>query len=302
MAVETGNQLQVAYIPEVTFKTTPATPVGQLLRFTGFSLAADRNYLNNPELRTDRQKTAGRGGVIIGKGDVSGVFSFGTYDALLEAALGGAWTVNVLKVGTTRKSFTFEKLYKVNTYSFPFTGVVVDSFEISGKADANVECKFGLIAATCGTESGTSIWTSTTAASTGIVLTTWEGSVKKGGSAIGTVVGWALKGANNYQQAKVCGSSSLYDLAQGTCAVTGSMEMYFDSYAIYTDFRAENTVVLQIVIGAGSSATYTLDLTACKITKFGSPSTADGLVTVSVDFESYTDPTNTALKITRTAT
>ena len=299
MAVETGNQIQVAYIPEVTFKTTPATPVGKILRFTGFTLAADRNYLENPELRTDRQRTAGRGGVMVGKGDVSGVFSYGTYDDLLEAALGGTWTTNVLKVGTTRKSFTFERLHKVNTLSFPFTGVVVDNFELSGKADQNVEAKFGLIAATCGTESGTTIWTSTTAAGTGLVLTTWDGSIKKGGVAIGTVVGWTLKGDNAYQEAKVCGSPNLYDLAQGTCRITGTMELFFDSYALYTDFRAENTVALQINIGTGTSSSYAFDLTQTKITKFGSPSTNDGLVSVTVEFESFVDATNTACKVTR---
>ena len=299
MAVETGNQIQVAYIPEVTFKTTPATPVGKILRFTGFTLAADRNYLENPELRTDRQRTAGRGGVMVGKGDVSGVFSYGTYDDLLEAALGGTWTLNVLKVGTTRKSFTFERLHKVNTLSFPFTGVVVDNFELSGKADQNVEAKFGLIAATCGNESGTTIWTSTTAAGTGLVLTTWDGSIKKGGVAIGTVVGWTLKGDNAYQEAKVCGSPNLYDLAQGTCRITGTMELFFDSYALYTDFRAENTVALQINIGTGTTSSYTFDLTQAKITKFGSPSTNDGLVSVTVEYESFVDATNTACKVTR---
>jgi len=299
MPAETGNQLQVAYIAEVTFKTTPATPVGKILRNTGFSLAADRNYLSNPELRTDRQMAPGRGGVMVGKGEVSGVFSFGTYDDLLEAALGGAWTVNVLKVGTTRKSFTFERKHSVNTLCFPFRGVVVDSFELTGKADANVECKFGLIGAVCGTESATTVWTSTTPAGAGTVLTTWDGAVKKGGSTLGTVVGWSLKGANNYQEAKVCGSPDLYDLAQGTCKITGSIELYFDSYALYTDFRAENTIALQLVIGNGVSSTYTFDLTSCKITKFGAPTTADGLTSVTVEYESYTRPTDTACKLTR---
>lgn len=299
MAVETGNQVQVAYIPEVTFKTTPATPTGKILRFTGFSLAADRNYLENPELRTDRQRTAGRGGVMVGKGEVSGVFSYGTYDDLLEAALGGTWTTNVLKIGSTRKSFTFERLHKVNTLSFPFRGVVVNNFELSGKADQNVEAKFGLIAAVCGSEGAATIWTSTTAAGTGTVLTTWDGSVKKGGVSIGTVVGWTLKGDNGYQEARVCGSADLYDLAQGTCRITGSMELFFDSYALYTDFRAENTVALQINIGSGTSSSYTIDLTSCKITKFGAPSTADGLVSVTVEFESFTHATDTACKVTR---
>jgi hypothetical protein len=299
MAAEVGNQVQVAYISEVTFKTTPATPTGKILRFTGFTLAADRNYLENPELRTDRQRTAGRGGVMVGKGEVAGVFSYGTYDDLLEAALGGTWTTNVLKIGAARKSFTFERLHKVNTLSYPFRGVVVDSFELSGRADQNVEAKFGLIAASCGSEGTATIWTSTTAAGTGSVLTTWDGSIKKGGVAIGTVVGWTLKGENGYQEAKVCGSADLYDLAQGTCKITGTMELYFDSNALYTDFRAENTVALQINIGSGTSSSYTIDLTSCKITKFGAPSTADGLVSVSVEFESFTHATDTACKVTR---
>lgn len=299
MTVEAANQMQLAYIAESVFKTTPTTPTGQILRYVGCTLAADRNYLNNPELRTDRQKAAGRGGVILGKGDVSGVLSYGTYDALIEAALGGTWSANVVKVGTTRKSFTFERFHHVNDLGFSFKGVVVNDMELSGKADQNVEAKFGLIAAACNDESGTSIWTSTTAASTGIVLTTWDGSIKREGSAIGTVVGWTLKVDNGYQEGKVCGSKDLYDLSMGTCAVTGTLELYFDSYQLYTDFRAESSITLQINIGSGASSSYQIDLTDCRITKFGAPSTSDGMVTVSCEFESFTEATDTACKITR---
>jgi len=299
MPVETGNQLQVAYIAETVFKTTPATPAGKLLRFLTFTLAADANYLANPELRTDRQKAAGRRGALVAKGELSGVLSFGTYDDLLEAALGGAWTTNVLKIGTVRKSFTFEKLFRVNTLSYPFRGVVVDSFELSGKADANVEAKFSLIGASVANEGTATIWTSTTPASTGTVLTTWDGAVKKGGATLGTVVGWTLKGNNSYQEAKVCGSADLYDLAQGTCQITGSLELYFDSSALYTDFRMETDLALQIVIGNGINNTYQIDLSKVRITKFGTPSSGEGMTTVSVEFESFTDLTNTACKITR---
>lgn len=298
MAVETGNQIQVAYIAEATFGTTPATPVGQAVRFTGFSLSADRSYLKNPELRTDRQNAVGRGGVLVGKGDLSGVLSGGTYDAFFEAALMGTWTTNVLKVGTTRKSFTFERLHKVNTLAFPFKGVVVDSFELTGKADANVEVKFGLLAAVCGDEAAATIWSSTTAATATAPLTTWDGSIKKGGTTIGTVTSWTLKGANDYAQAKVCGSKSLYDLAAGSIDVTGTLELLFDSNALYTDFRSENALVLQFNIGTGSGS-YTIDLSNVRITKFGAPTTADGLVSVSCEFEAFADATNTAVKITR---
>lgn len=299
MAVETGNQLQVAYIPEVTFKTTPATPTGKILRKTGFTLAGERSFLTNPELRTDRQEAPGRGGVMVGKGEVSGVWSYGTYDDLLEAALGGTWTTNVLKIGTTRKSFTFERAHKVGSLYFPFRGVVVNTFEITGKADEKVECKFGLIAAVCGTEAGTTIWTSTTAENTNAIETTWTGTIKRNTVSLGTVTSFTLKGDNGFQEAKVCGSADLYDLQMGTCKVSGSMELYFDSYALYTDFRTEASVALQINLGDGAAKSYNLDLSDCRITKFGAPSQAEGLITVSVEFSSYTHTTNTALKATR---
>ena len=384
MSVETGNQTQAAFIQEAAFGVTPANPTGQILRFTGFSLAAERSQLNNPELRTDRQKAPGRGGVTVGKGDLSGVLSFGTYDAFLAAALGNyGWTSNVVKIkapvssgaqsiaiaatgktftraagsfiadgfqvgdviqtsgfttgannGTfvvsavaalvltcstatglvdeasaagrvistsVRPSFTMERGHKINGMYFPFKGTVVSGFEISGKADANVECKFNLMSAICAQEASSTLFTTLTAANTNEVLTTWNGAVKKGGTAIGTVVGWSVKGDPGIAEAKVCGSRDLYDLTPGTVAVTGSIEVYFDSMALYTDFRAEAAVTFSIVIGNGTTQTYTLDIANARITKFGAPSTSDGLVSVTVEYEGYTDATNTALKITRTA-
>ena len=115
------------------------------------------------------------------------------------------------------------------------------------------------------------------------------------------MTGWSVKGDSGMGEAKVCGSRNLYDLTPGTVAVTGSIEIFFDSLALYTDFRAENAVSFSIVIGNGTTQTYTLDVTNARITKFGTPSTSDGLVSVTVEFEGYTDATNTALKITRTA-
>lgn len=299
MPVETPYEIQLAYIPEVTFKTTPATPTGEILRFVTSTLAADRSFLKNPEKRTDRQNAPGRGGVMVGKGDISGVMSAGTYDDLLEAALGGTWTTNVLKVGNARKSFTFERLHKVNGFSFPFLGVVVDGFTLAGTADQNVTATFNLIAAKCGTESAATIWTATTPANTNPVLTSWTGSVKKGGVAIGTVTAWTLKGANNYSEPKVVGSQDLYDLQPNTISITGTLELWFDSYALYTDFRAENSIALEINIGDGVSQSYTADLTDCRITKFGAPVEDNGLMKISVEFESFTDATNTACKFTR---
>lgn len=299
MASETGAQMQVAFIKNVVWKTTPATPTGKILRKTGFTLAADQTWLTNPEYREDGQEAPGRAGIRTAKGDLSGVLSYGTYDEFMEAALHGAWNTNVLKIGTTRTDFTFERAHKGNGMYFPFRGVVVDSFEISGKADDKVEIKFGLIAAEVGLADDATIWTATTAPGSDPIETTWTGTIKKGGATLGIVTDWTLRCANNFEEGKVCGSKSLHNLASPKRKISGSMGLYFESMDLYTDFEAENSVALQINTGDGVNDSYQFDMSDCRITKFGAPSQGEGFVTVQVEFESYVHATNTALKVTR---
>ncbi|HLP30993.1 MAG TPA: phage tail tube protein [Geothrix sp.] len=301
MPGETGNQTRLSYIKEVTFGTTPATPTGTILRWTNLDLGPDRDYLENPEMRTDRQYVPGRGGVILGKGSFGGPLSYGTYDDFLASALGTDWATNVSKVGTTRLSFTMEKGHLVNGIYFPYTGVVVNGFELSGKANQNVEAKFDLISKAAGNEAAATIWSGTTAANTNPLITSWDGTVKKGGSTMGTVVGWSLKGDNSYEDAYVCGQSSLYDLQPGRLKLTGSLELYFDSSALYTDFRAENEFALQLNLGPGGTKSYTIDLGRCRITKWVSNPNDENLMTQTVEIECYapTAGTDTAMKLTR---
>lgn len=382
MATEMGQLLELKYIQEVAIGTTPATPAGQILRWTGLTLGADRSYIDNPELRTDMMMPVGRGGALRGKGEITGKLSYGTYDDFIGAALGNtAWVSNVAKVrpivatggasvtvaaagktftraagdftadgfrvGDTviwsgftnagnngsfiisavsalvitcstasglvnegpvtvnataniRPSFTMEKAHKQNGIYFPFTGVVVDTMELSGKVNEAVEAKFSLVALSTGNEATSSVFTSSTAAGTNPLITTWEGTIKRGGVTLANVVGWTLKATRNLDSAEVVGSANLYDIQPKTARITGTMELYFDSVALYNDFRAENDVVFQLNLGPGGTKSYQIDLTKCRITKHGAEP-KDGLMTQTVEFESFapTSGTNTSCMITR---
>ena len=96
---EVGNLSRLAYAAEAVFGTTPATPTGIIVRQAGFTLDADRAYIDNPELRQDSMRQAGRGGALYGKGTITGKLSYGTYDDLFAASLGNfVWASNVVKI------------------------------------------------------------------------------------------------------------------------------------------------------------------------------------------------------------
>jgi hypothetical protein len=199
-------------------------------------------------------------------------------------------------------SFTFERAHKGNGIYFAFPGTVIEGFEMSGKSgtDATIDIKFNLLSKVVSQESASSVFSSLTAANTNDLITSWSGSIKRAGTAILDVVGWTLNVTRNNETAEVCGSPDLYDIQPRAAQVTGKLEIYFDSVQHYTDFRAQNDVAFQLNLGSGSSKSYTIDLTRCRITKWGAPP-KDGMMTSSIEFESDVplSGTNTSLMITR---
>ena len=384
MPTEVGNLSRLAFILEPTFGAVPTTPTGQIIRQTGFDLSAERQYIDNPELRIDGMVQAGRGGALRGKGSISGKLSYGTYDSFFAAALGNyAWNANVAKVrpiivdtattltvatattitrpagdftadgfqvgdyintsgfvnvannGTfiitavvaltitcaaatwttagdaananagislsTRPSFTMERAHLVNGIYFAFPGCVVDGFEMSGKVNNAVDVKFNILSKSVATEATTSVFTGgTTAMNTNPLMTAWDGSVKIGGTTVANVVGWDLKSTRNLDTAEVVGSSVLYDIQPKAQHVTGTMELYFADYSLYTAMRAETDLTLQLNLGPGGTLSYTVDLTRVRIKTWKSVP-KDGLMTAQVEFESFApiSGTNTSLMLTR---
>ncbi len=370
MPTETGNSRYYAFVPEKVFGQTPATPVGQLLRWTpdGTSFGSDRTVMENPEMRTDNMYAAGRGGALRPKGNLGGKLSYGTYDLFLAYALGqpdfaadntcriapmvtsgaisiaaaaagktftratgsfvtdgfavgqtictygftnggnnstfviSAVTATVITCSTatgmvdessaagrtimlnTRPSFTLEEGHKTTGIYFPFLGCVIDGFEMSGKVDQPVDIKFNVIGKSAGNEATSSLFSSFTQPNTNDLITTWEGSIKSGGNALPTVVGWSLKVDRNSSVASVCGGVDLYDIQPGRAKVTGSLELWWDRVDFHTAYRAEQDIAFQINLG-GASKGYQNDLTRCRITKASAPP-KDGMETQTVEFES----------------
>ena len=299
MAISTGSKVQVAYIPEVTAGTTPATPQTSVIPYVKFSAELDRNTISDPSRTADNQKRFMSAGSYKTSGSLEVALSHSQYDAFLEASLMGTWTTNVLKVGNTQKYFTFEEFDASVPLSRVFTGVEVDSLKLSIKPDAVVSAVFALMGRA--TSNGTvSIDTTPTAVLAGKnPMTGALGSLTIDGVA-GLVTSLDLSVTNSIKMINTIGSTAVTASTNGAKSITGSLTVLLADSTLYNKFIANTTAALVFVISAGTT-TYTFSVPKCGITKANASADSPDERVLSLDFEALFDNTLGAImSITRT--
>lgn len=86
------NRVEVAYVEESTFGTTPASPTMQILRLTGESLRQESETVRSQEIRSDRQTPGLKRVGLSASGDINGELSYSTFDDFLRQVLqSSAW-------------------------------------------------------------------------------------------------------------------------------------------------------------------------------------------------------------------
>ncbi|MBA9066993.1 hypothetical protein FHR71_000723 [Methylobacterium sp. RAS18] len=121
MSIASGSTRRIAYVPEAVFGTTPATPSFQTFRATG-GPRTNKVTDTSEEIRSERNVTDE---MHLGQdvaGDYNTEWSYGGFtDDMLEAMLFVTWATNMLKNGTTPKSFTFEERVDLGGGSLSFS-------------------------------------------------------------------------------------------------------------------------------------------------------------------------------------
>jgi hypothetical protein len=145
MAINTGDT-RIAVVAEVTPGVTPATPVFSMLDYLPGS--AVREAADTGNLNTRKANRSSSGQYLSARraeGQLDVEFKRdAAIELLLESALGGTWTSNVLKGGTGLKSLTVEEtFYDAGTPQFRrSTGCMVDfslEAEFNGPAQATFQ-------------------------------------------------------------------------------------------------------------------------------------------------------------------
>jgi hypothetical protein len=302
MTIATGSRHNMAYVVESTFGTTPSTPVFTPIRHTGTTIGLSKDSIESEELREDRQIANYRHGNKSVSGDINFELSYGSFDDILEAVLCGTWNTDVLKAGTTRRSYTIERHHQDIGKYLRSTGCNFNTMSLSVAPNSMVTGSFGVIGkgfsvasvavtgATYNTESVTAPFDS------------FSGSITEGGSSIAVVTSLELNIENGMEALYVIGSSDTLQPSIGKSMVNGSITAYFEDSTLIDKFINETSSSLSFTLTDAAGNDYLFELPNVKYNS-GSPEVGGaGAVTVSLDFVALYDSGDASqIVITRTA-
>jgi len=303
MAIANGAQHSLHYIAESTYGTTPATPTWTPLPHTGATLALTKDAIESEKLRGDRQIEDFRHGNKSIGGDVSAEMEYGAFDDILEAVMCGTWATNVLKSGTTRRSFTLERKFAdLATPEFHrYTGVEFNSMAVSIAPNAMVTSTFSVVGKDLSLATA-EVASSTYSADVGNTpFDSFTGSITEGGSSIATVTSLEFTIENGLEPLFSVGADTTNRPSIGKSRVTGTLTTYFDSKSLYEKFINETASEIVCTLTDTAGNDIQIDIPNVKYNSGQPDVSGEGAVTVSMDFVAlYSSSDASQLVITRT--
>lgn len=303
MTIANGAQHSLHYVAETTYGTTPSTPTWTPLPHTGTTLALTKDGIESEKLRGDRQVEDFRHGNKSVSGDVTGELEYAAFDDMLEAALCGTWTTDVLKAGTTRRSFTFERKFAdlATPEYHRYTGCEVNALSISVSPNAMVTTTFGIIGKDLTTNTSqvaSSVYSSDVGNSP---FDSFTGSILEGGSSIGVVTAFELSLENGIEPLFAVGSQTTNRPSIGKSRLTGTLTTYFESKALYDKFINETSSSIALTLTDLDGNDYLIELGNVKYNSGQPDVSGEGAVTIALEFVGlYDDVDASNIVITRT--
>ena len=276
MATAEASQSRLAYVPEVTIGTTPATPTFQVLRFVNEGIRVAKQTVITDEIRADGNVTdiidVGRAV----EGPIAGELSYGTYDFFFESLMRGAWSTNVLKNGIAHKTMTIEKTFEQGaTDSFiRYRACRVNTMDLTLEARQIARASFGIMG--IGSPSPTTAIISGatyTAPNTKPVLNaaTNIGALTIAGvTAPPKLRSLAMSVRSNIYQNDIVGQYEPDSHGLGRFEVSGTMVALFENLDLYNAILDHSDVGLELTVGAATGEKYTIEIPALKLMN-GSP-------------------------------
>lgn len=300
----TGAQTSLHYVAESTWGVTPSSPTWTPICINSNTLGVTKESVEDDCLSANRQVKGMVTGPRAAAGDIGSRLAYGEFDVLLEAALGGTWVSDVLKVGTAERSFIFEKKFNLAVDEYHrFTGQKINTLALSLQPSANASLTIGLIGKDLDKDNLTSQVTGSTysAAGTNTPFNSFTGTLTEGGGAMTAITGLDINLANGYEAQQGLMSMTGLETTSGKSRVTGTVTALYESKAMYEKFLndTESSIVVTLVDVDGNSLE--IDLPNIKYTGGNPEVSGEGPVSVSLEFTALYSPADgSQIVLTRT--
>lgn len=289
-----GSRHSLRMVAENTYGVTPSNPVFKYVRHTGTTLGLSKEGLQSEELRDDRQISDFRHGARQVGGDITFELSYGSFDPILEALLGGTWTNDVLKAGTIRRSFTLERFFgdilPADKPYHRFTGVEFNTLQLQVNANEMITGTIGVVGKDMITDSAAIPGATYGAVSTTSPLDSFTGTLNEAGTPIAVITEIQLNLDNGLDPRFVVGSKTTLRPAIGRSNVSGTITAYFENSLLLDKFinEVESSILFNLPDGAGNNLKFTLPRIKYN---GGQPDVqGEGPITLSMPFQALLDP------------
>jgi len=258
-----GSDARVAYVAESTFGTTPATPTFKIMRVTKTGMKSTKQTVTSEEIRQDRNVVDLIQTGISASGSLPFEFSHASFDDMIEAALCGTWSSNVISNGTTRRSFTFEETFTMPDASSSFhrfLGCTINSLSLSLAARAKITGSIGIMGITESAPATTAISGSTYTAANSEPIMEASGDVGTltFGSLTTQIRSLNIEIDNGARERPVVGSLTGIQHGLGQASVSGTVEAYFRNTELYAAALSHSNVAITATIGIDTNKKYTI--------------------------------------------
>ena len=307
-----GSRHSMRFVLESTYGVTPATPVLDIVRHTGTTLGLSKEALQSEEIRDDRQIADFRHGARQVGGDISIELSYGSFDKILEALLGGTWATDTpalgtdqLKAGTTRRSFTVERYFgDILTADKPFhrfTGVEFNTLQLQINANAMITGTIGVVGKDMVTDTVIVTGATYNPATTTSPLDSFTGTLNENGTPIAVITEIQLNLDNGLDPRFVVGSKTTLRPSIGRSNVSGQITAYFENSLLLEKFINETESDIEFNLPDGAGNNLKVILPRIKYNGGQPDVQGEGPITLSMPFQALLDSTtNTNIIIERT--
>jgi hypothetical protein len=235
-------------------------------------------------------------------GDIVGELSYGTYDDLLEAAFCGTWASDVLKTGTTRRTFAILKRNLDIGLDTIYRGCEINQLKLSCPLQEKIIATFSVIGKS---EEAYVVPVGATfdAKTTTDYMTTFEGSLDIDSVGFNAATQLDITLDNAMAQKYSLFNRAAYANKIGMIGVSGSLSAYIEDAALKTRYRNEVDTALDVemVDGTVNPNTYTLSLPRSRFTSATDSYSGDDFGIQQINFTGLLDDTDaTELMLTRT--